>query len=107
LLHEGVGKRGMSLGRVAELISATPARLFNLHPRKGTIRVGSDADLTVVDLGLEREVRWQDLGSYADYTLWEGQRLRGWPVLTIARGHVIARDGRFLGRPGAGRYLAR
>jgi dihydropyrimidinase len=107
LLHEGVGKRGMSLGRVAELISATPARLFNLHPRKGTIRVGSDADLTVVDLGLEREVRWQDLGSYADYTLWEGQRLRGWPVLTIARGHVIARDGRFRGRPGAGRYLAR
>jgi dihydropyrimidinase len=107
LLHEGVGKRGMSLRRVAELISTTPARLFNLYPRKGTIRVGSDADLTVVDLELEREVRWQDLASYADYTLWEGQRLRGWPVLTIARGRVIARDGRFLGSAGAGRYLAR
>ena len=67
----------MSLPRVAELTSASPARLFNLHPRKGTIQVGSDADLTVVDLGLEREARWPDLGSYADYTLWEGQRLRG------------------------------
>lgn len=107
LLHEGVGKRGMSLRRVAELISATPARLFNLYPRKGTIQVGSDADLTVVDLGLEREVRWQDLASHADYSLWEGQRLRGWPVLTVARGRVIARDGRFLGTAGAGRYLAR
>ena len=107
LLDEGVGKRGMSLRRVAELISATPARLFNLYPRKGTIQAGADADLTVVDLELEREVRWQDLGSYADYTLWEGQRLRGWPVLTIARGRVIARDGRFLGSAGAGQYLAR
>jgi dihydropyrimidinase len=107
LLSEGVHRRGLSLTRVAELIATTPARLFNLYPRKGTIQVGSDADLTVVDLDLEREVRWQDLQSYADYTLWEGQRLRGWPVLTVLRGQVIARDGRFLGAPGDGRYLAR
>jgi dihydropyrimidinase len=78
-----------------------------MYPRKGTIRVGSDADLTVVDLGLERQVRWQDLQSFADYTLWEGQRMRGWPVLTVLRGQVIARDGRFLGTPGTGRYVAR
>ena len=107
LLGEGVHKRGLSLQRVAELISAAPARLFNLYPRKGTIQLGSDADLTVVDLDLEREVRWQELQSYADYTLWEGQRLRGWPVLTISRGRVVARDGKFLGTPGHGRYLAR
>lgn len=107
LLSEGVHKRGLSLQRVAELVCATPARLFNLYPRKGTIQLGSDADLTVVDLDLEREVRWQDLQSYADYTLWEGQRLRGWPVLAISRGRVVARDGQFLGTPGHGRYLAR
>jgi dihydropyrimidinase len=107
LLDEGVRRRGMSLTRMAELTSATPARLFNLYPRKGTIRVGSDADLTIVDLDLEREVRWQDLQSYADYTLWEGRRLRGWPVATISRGRVIARDGQFVGGAGHGRYLAR
>lgn len=107
LLSEGVHRRGMSLTRVAELISMTPARLFNLYPAKGTIQVGSDADLTVVDLDLEREVRWQDLQSFADYTLWEGQRLRGWPVMTISRGRIVARDGKFLGAPGQGRYLAR
>jgi dihydropyrimidinase len=107
LLHEGVHRRGMSLARVAEVASTTPARLFNLAPRKGAIRVGGDADFTVIDLDLEREVRWQDLQSYADYTLWEGQRLRGWPVMTISRGRVIARDGKFEGAPGHGRYLPR
>lgn len=107
MLHEGVHRRGMSLSRVAELICATPARLFNLSPAKGTIQVGSDADFTVVDLDLEREVHASDLQSYADYTLWEGQRLRGWPVMTISRGRIVARDGRFLGAPGHGRYVAR
>jgi dihydropyrimidinase len=97
----------MSLRRVAELSSYNAARLFNLYPRKGTIQVGSDADLTIVDLDLEREVRWQDLQSYADYTIYEGQRLQGWPVMTILRGRVIARDGEFLGEPGMGRYLPR
>jgi dihydropyrimidinase len=107
LLGEGVHRRGLPLERAAELVSGTPARLFNLYPRKGTIQVGSDADFTVVDLDLESLVRWEDLGSHADYTLWEGRRLRGWPVMTISRGRVVARDGEFLGAPGQGRYLAR
>jgi dihydropyrimidinase len=107
LLSEGVHRRGLALERVAELVSLTPARLFNLYPRKGTIQVGSDADFTVVDLDLERSVRWQDLHSYADYTLWEGRRLRGWPVMTISRGRVVARDGEYLGAPGHGHYLSR
>jgi dihydropyrimidinase len=107
LLSEGVHRRGMSLARVAQLTSETPARLFNLYPRKGAIQVGADADFTVVDLDLERQVRWQDLQSFADYSLWDGQRLRGWPVMTILRGRIIARDGVFVGAPGGGRYLAR
>jgi dihydropyrimidinase len=107
LLSEGVHRRGLPLTRVAQLLAMTPARIFNLYPRKGTLQVGSDADLTVVDLDLERSVRWQDLHSHADYTLWEGQRLRGWPVLTMLRGQVIARDGAFLGAPGMGQYLRR
>jgi dihydropyrimidinase len=107
LLSEGVHRRGMSLGRVAKLTSENPARLFNLYPRKGAIQVGADADFTVVDLDLQREVRWQDLQSFADYSIWDGQRLRGWPVLTILRGRVVARDGAFVGEPGVGRYLPR
>jgi dihydropyrimidinase len=107
MLSEGVHRRGLGLPRVAQLIAERPARLFNLYPRKGTIREGSDADLTVVDLDLEREVTWQALGSFADYSMWEGQKLRGWPVLTISHGRVIARGGEFLGAAGAGRFLAR
>ncbi len=107
LLDEGVHRRGMSLQRVAQVASATPARLFNLHPRKGTIQIGSDADLTVVDVDLEREVRVEELQSFADYSIYAGRRLRGWPVLTISRGRVVARDGAFLGGPGMGRYVTR
>jgi dihydropyrimidinase len=107
LLSEGVHRRGLSLARVAQLVALTPARLFNLYPRKGTLQVGSDADLTVVDPDLEREVTWAGLASFADYSIWEGQRLRGWPVLTISRGRVVARDGHFVGEPGWGRYLPR
>jgi dihydropyrimidinase len=107
LLHEGVHRRGLPLRRVAELITLTPARIFNLYPRKGTIRIGADADFTVIDLGLERQVTSDALQSFADYTIWEGRRLRGWPVMTILRGRVIARDGHFTGEPGWGRYLSR
>lgn len=107
LLGEGVHRRGLSLARVAELVALAPARIFNLYPRKGTIQIGGDADFTVVDLDLEREVTAPALQSFADYTIWEGQRLRGWPVLTISRGRVIARDGEFTGEPGWGRYLSR
>lgn len=107
LLHEGVHRRGLPLRRVAELLALAPARIFNLYPAKGTIRVGGDADLTVVDLGLEREVRAAELGSFSDYTIWDGQRLRGWPIMTVSRGRIVARDGKFVGAPGMGRYLAR
>ena len=107
LLSEGVHRRGLSLRRVAELVALAPARIFNLYPRKGTIRIGADADLTVIDLDLERHVTAEALQSFADYTIWEGQRLRGWPVMTISRGRVIARDGFFTGEPGWGRYLSR
>jgi dihydropyrimidinase len=107
LMSEGVHRRGLPLARVAELISAAPARLFNLYPMKGAILEGSDADLTIVDPDLEREVRSAELQSFADYSIWDGMRLRGWPVTTIARGRVIARDGAFLGAPATGRYLSR
>ncbi|MFQ5960608.1 MAG: dihydroorotase family protein [Candidatus Methylomirabilales bacterium] len=107
LVSEGVHRRGLSLQRLAQVTSYNAARLFNLYPRKGTIQVGSDADLTVVDLDLEREVCWEALQSYADYSIYEGHRLKGWPVLTIVRGRIIARNGNFLGDAGLGHYLSR
>jgi dihydropyrimidinase len=69
--------------------------------------VGSDADLTLVDLDKVREVRWQELESYADYSLYDGWKLKGWPVRTIVRGVTVMRDGEVVGPQGHGRYLHR
>ncbi|MFX0202224.1 MAG: dihydroorotase family protein [Candidatus Hodarchaeota archaeon] len=107
LLSEGVNKRGIKIERIAELTSYNVGKIFHLHPRKGTIEIGSDADLTVVDLDLEKEVKWKDLYSHSDYTLYEGWRLKGWPVLTIVRGKVIAEHGKIKGKPGYGRFVPR
>jgi dihydropyrimidinase len=107
LLSEGYHRRGLPLPRIVELTSANPARIFGLHPRKGHLGVGADADLVLVDLERERRCDGATFQSYADYSLYDGWTLRGWPVLTMLRGEVIAEDGRVVGRPGGGQYLAR
>ena len=106
LVAEGHGKRGLGLTRVAELASANPARAFGLYPKKGTIAVGSDADLVVLDPDRERVVTPDVLHSAQDFTPFAGMRVRGWPTHTILRGRVVFQDGRVQGRP-AGEYVKR
>ncbi|MER3412379.1 MAG: amidohydrolase [Thermoleophilia bacterium] len=89
LLSEGVHKRGLTLARLVELNSYGPARRFGLYPRKGALQVGSDADLVLVDLDEEREVVHGGKGT----CIYEGMRLKGWPVLTVSRGRVIFESG--------------
>jgi len=96
----------LPLPRVAAVTSTNAARAFGLWPRKGTVAVGFDADLTLVDLGARRVVRAEALQTSADFTPYEGMELTGWPVLALLRGRVIMRDGRPTGAP-AGRYLWR
>lgn len=107
LLSEGYHKGRLSLQRVAQLLCSEPARIFGLGASKGNIEVGFDADLTVVDLAKEREVRAKDFVSFADYNLYDGWTLKGWPVRTIVRGETVMKDGTLVGRQGHGRYLAR
>jgi dihydropyrimidinase len=107
LLSEGHHKRGIPLGQIAALTSLNPARLYGLHPRKGTLEPGGDADITLVDLDAERTVRAEDLQSFADYTLYEGWKVKGWPVHTLVRGQWAMQDGKVMGKGGIGRYLAR
>ncbi len=106
LLDEGYHKGRLGLRRIAQVLTSAPARIFQLHD-KGDIRVGADADLTVVDLGLTREVKASELGSYSDYSLYDGRRLTGWPILTMVRGEIVMRDGAIVGLPGHGRYIRR
>lgn len=107
MLSEGHHKRGLSLQRVAELTSYNTARIFNLYPRKGTIQPGSDADLAIVDLSQERTVEPAYCQSESDFSLWEGWKVKGWPVRTIVRGQTVMLDGKVVGTKGFGRYLRR
>ena len=104
LYSEGVLGGRMTLNRFVELTSTGPAKAYGLHPRKGTIAVGSDADLVIWD---EREFVLSNaqLHHAVDYTPYEGQTLRAWPGVTIVRSEVVW-DGAFHPRAGQGRFLA-
>lgn len=93
LLSHGVNEDRITIERVAEVTSYNTARIFGMYPKKGTIQPGSDADLTIVDLDLEQTVTPELLQSYADYTIYDGHRLKGWPVMTIVRGRVVMESG--------------
>ena len=93
LISEGYHKRGVPLERIAEVASANPARIFGLEPRKGTIAVGADADLAIIDLDLEQVVTPEICLSAQDHTPFAGVSVRGWPVATLVRGVPMFRDG--------------
>jgi dihydroorotase-like cyclic amidohydrolase len=105
LLHYG-RLRGVALERLIDSATRAPAQVYGIYPQKGTIAVGSDADLAIVDLDLEKVVRAEDLKGMSDFSPFEGKRLRGWPVATIKGGKIAARDGEIVAKP-AGRYLPR
>ncbi len=75
------------------VFSANVARIFGLYPRKGTLAVGADADLIVVDQETERVVDARMLHSRSDFSIYEGQKLSGWPTHVVSRGRVLLRDG--------------
>jgi len=107
LLDGGYHRRGLGLGRIAEIMAESPAKIFGLYPKKGTIATGSDADLVLVDLDKESTVGPEATAEHSDFSVFAGMDLRGWPVATISRGELIAQDGQMLSEPGRGKYLRR
>ena len=104
LLSEGVHRRGMTLERLVEVTSANAARIHRL-PNKGSLRPGSDADLTLVDLGREATLRAETLHSACDFTLYEGWKVTGMPVTTIRAGAVVMDEGTLVPERPKGRVL--
>jgi len=107
LCSAGVHAGKISANRFVELTSTTPARLFGLFPRKGTLAVGSDADMIIFDPKAEQILSKSISLSRADYSPYEGMKVRGTTWLVLQRGRVIAREGKVMGRPGGGEFLSR
>jgi allantoinase len=105
VLDEGRHRRGLSLERFASLSASGPARVVGLHPRKGSISVGADADLAVWDVDEEWEISRDQLFSRFPWTPLEGRRVRGCVKATIRRGELVYRDGEVCGSPGSGAFL--
>jgi dihydropyrimidinase len=107
LFSAGVNGGRISLQKFVDLTSAAPARLFGLYPRKGAIAVGSDADLAIWDPDRRVTINNAMLHHATDHTPYEGQTVRGWPVMTISRGELVWNDGKVLSTPGRGQFIAR
>ena len=108
LVHDGGVRNGrISLNRFVELCSTTPARMFGLFPRKGTIAVGSDADIVVFDPNKRATLGVETLHMKVDYNPYEGRTVQGAPSTVIVNGNVIIEGDRFVGKKGSGRFLQR
>ena len=107
LFSEGVGKGRIDIHRFVAITATTPAKLYGLAPRKGSIAVGGDADLVIWDPDKKVRISQDVLHDAMDYTPYEGIEVTGWPAVTLSRGEAVWRDGRFLGRPGRGKFLPR
>ena len=107
LLSEGVGKGRIDINTLVKITSTNIAKIYGCYPQKGVIAVGSDADLTVVDLDKEVTLSVDVLHNNLDYCLYEGMRVKGWPIMTISHGKIIVENGEFKGKAGDGRYVFR
>src|SRR5256714_5880959 len=108
MIHEfGVRAGRISLNRMVELLCTNPAKLFGLYPRKGTIAVGSDADLVIFDPEKRYTITAAGHHSKSDYNLFEGTEVTGSPETVLLRGNVLVEGGELVAQLGIGRFVAR
>jgi dihydropyrimidinase len=107
LHHFGVRQRRLSMNRFVELVSTNPARFFGMYPRKGTIAVGSDADIVVFDPEKRVTLSAETHHSNIDYNLFEGTEVSGAPEVVLVRGRVIVENDELVGKPGDGKFVKR
>ncbi len=107
LYSEGVRRGRISLNQFVAVTATNPAKLFGLYPQKGTLAVGSDADLMLIDPNRKFRVQGPQMESRSDFDPYEGYEGSGWPVMTFSRGELIVADGKVRSQPGRGRFLRR
>ena len=87
-------------------MSTTPAKIFNLFPKKGVLQIGSDADIVILDMKSEYKLQSENLHTkIKDGFLYDGWKVKGKPIFTIVRGNIVMEDGDVIGKPGWGEFL--
>ena len=108
MIHEfGVRSGRISLNRMVELLATNPAKLFGLYPKKGTVAVGSDADIVVFDPERKFTITAADQHSRTDYNLYEGTEVTGTPEVVLLRGNVLVEGDELVASPGIGQFVPR
>lgn len=107
MYHGAIDEGRLSLNRFVEIIATTPAKMFGLFPQKGTIAIGSDADIVVFDPGTHQTLSADGIHMDVDYTCYEGTEVSGKVETVLSRGRVLIENGEYLGTKGDGRYLER
>ncbi len=107
LYSEGVMKGRISRNKFVEVVATNPAKIFGLYPQKGTIAIGSDADIVIFDPNKNGVISAKTHHMKVDYSAFEGLNIQGAPVYTISRGKVVAKDYKFVGDYAHGRFIPR
>jgi dihydropyrimidinase len=98
-------KGRITFNKAVELCASNVAKIFGCAPQKGFIQAGSDADIVIYDPKKEFTISQSNMHSDVDYTIWEGAKLKGYPVETYSRGRLVYKDGEFLGKKGDGKFV--
>lgn len=107
LFSYGVKRKRFSVTKFVELISTNPAKLFGVYPKKGCLKVNSDADILVYDPTPKRKINYKDLQTNCDFSPFQGFEVEGLARYVFSRGNLVAKDGKFVGNIGWGRFVKR
>ena len=105
MFSEGVMKDRITLEEMVAVTSTNAAKIFGMYPRKGVIRVGSDADIVIWDPTKKKILNDKDQFSKAGYSTYAGKEVTGLPITTIRRGEVVYENGKILAKPGSGKFI--
>jgi dihydropyrimidinase len=106
LIHEeGINKGRIDYPKFVKLLSENPAKIFGLYPKKGTLQVGSDADIVIIDPQQSVTIEEDNLHGNSDFTLYDGWRCNGDPVLTMQKGKIVLNNGKLCSQPGDGNFM--
>ena len=103
--HDGVNGGRITLSRLVQTMCENPAKIFGLYPKKGTLQVGSDADLVLLDPTVKLTISEKEMHGNADFTLFEGKEVIGAPVFSMQRGEVLLEDGQLKRKQGNAKFL--